>query len=96
MGDTLGQAGDPFAEGGEVPAEIPDFLAHVAQVGPEPSGQGDDQGGREPRKKGFHVPNSRALVVRHVIIFGYGHGLQRAIIDESQHRTPERLIMAQH
>ena len=22
------------------------------------------------------------LVVRHVIIFGYGHGLQRAIIDE--------------
>jgi hypothetical protein len=30
----------------------------------------------------------------------YGHGLQRvlqrAIIDESQHRTPERLIMAQH
>ena len=44
MGDTLGQAGDPFAEGGEVPAEIPDLLAHVAQVGPEPSGQGDDQG----------------------------------------------------
>ena len=37
-----------------------------------------------------------ALVVRHVIIFEYGHGLQRAIIDESQHRTPERLIMAQH
>ena len=37
-----------------------------------------------------------ALVVRHVIIFGHGHGLQRAIIDESQHRTPERLIMAQH
>ena len=37
-----------------------------------------------------------ALVVPHVIIFGYGHGLQRAIIDESQHRTPERLIMAQH
>ena len=36
------------------------------------------------------------LVVRHVIIFGYGHGLQRAIIDESQHRTPEHLIMAQH
>ena len=35
-------------------------------------------------------------MVRHVIIFGYGHGLQRAIIDESQHRTPERLIMAQH
>ena len=56
MGDTLGQAGDPFAEGGEVPAEIPDLLAHVAQVGPEPSGQGDDQGGREPRNKGFHVP----------------------------------------
>ena len=36
------------------------------------------------------------LVVRHVIIFGHGHGLQRAIIDESQHRAPERLIMAQH
>ena len=36
------------------------------------------------------------LVVRHVIIFGHGHGLQRAIIDESQHRKPERLIMAQH
>ena len=36
------------------------------------------------------------LLVRHVIIFEYGHGLQRAIIDESQHRTPERLIMAQH
>ena len=64
MGDTLGQAGDPFAEGGEVPAEIPDLLAHVSQVGPEPSGQGDDQGGREPRKKGFHVPNSSALLAR--------------------------------
>ena len=36
------------------------------------------------------------LVVRHVTIFEHGHGLQRAIIDESQHRTPERLIMAQH
>ena len=36
------------------------------------------------------------LAVRHVIIFGHRHGLQRAIIDESQHRTPERLIMAQH
>ena len=36
------------------------------------------------------------LVVRHVTIFGHGHGLQRAIIDESQHREPERLIMAQH
>ena len=36
------------------------------------------------------------LVVRHVTICGHGHGLQRAIIDESQHRTPERLIMAQH
>ena len=41
-------------------------------------------------------PGGECLVVRHVIIFGYGHGLQRAIIDESQHRTPERLIMAQH
>ena len=37
-----------------------------------------------------------SLVVRHVTIFGHGHGLQRAIIDESQHRRPERLIMAQH
>ena len=36
------------------------------------------------------------LVVRHVTIFGHGHGLQRAIIDEPQHRTPERLVMAQH
>jgi hypothetical protein len=42
------------------------------------------------------LPVSPALVVRHVIIFGHEHGLQRAIIDESQHRTPERLIMAQH
>ena len=36
------------------------------------------------------------LVVRHVTIFGHGQGLQRAIINESQHRKPERLIMAQH
>ena len=42
------------------------------------------------------VGSPASLVVRHVIIFGHGHGLQRAIIDESQHRTPERLIMAQH
>ena len=42
------------------------------------------------------VRRAFCLVVRHVIIFGYGHGLQRAIIDESQHRTPERLVMAQH
>ena len=42
------------------------------------------------------VSGGNRLVVSHVIIFGYGHGLQRAIIDESQHRTPERLIMAQH
>ena len=40
--------------------------------------------------------NGELLVVRHVTIFGHGHGLQRAIIDESQHRKPERLIMAQH
>ena len=46
-------------------------------------------------RRGDPAPRA-ALVVRHVIIFGYGHGLQRAIIDESQHRTPERLIMAQH
>ena len=44
----------------------------------------------------FYDYTSETLVVRHVIIFGHGHGLQRAIIDESQHRTPERLIMAQH
>ena len=31
-------------------------------------------------------------MVRHVTLFGHGHGLQRAIIDESQHRTPELLI----
>ena len=41
-------------------------------------------------------PRPTAMVVRHVTICGYGHGLQRAIIDESQHRKPERLIMAQH
>ena len=29
-------------------------------------------------------------VFRHVTIFGHGHGLQHAIIDESQHSTPER------
>ena len=49
-----------------------------------------------PGVKEKHLDAIRRLVVRHVIIFGYGHGLQRAIIDESQHRTPERLIMAQH
>ena len=48
--------------------------------------------GRSPTS----TPETALLVVRHVIIFGHGHGLQRAIIDESQHRTPERLIMAQH
>ena len=47
---------------------------------------------KEPSRYGAPM----MLVVRHVIIFGHGHGLQRAIIDESQHRTPERLIMAQH
>ena len=47
-----------------------------------------------PRTRTFN--HGAALVVRHVTIFGSGHGLQRAIIDESQHRTPERLIMAQH
>ena len=51
-------------------------------------GQGQKEAGRSRRRY--------PLVVRHVIIFGYGHGLQRAIIDESQHRTPERLVMAQH
>ena len=45
---------------------------------------------------GIEMDGVNYLVVRHVIIFGYGHGLQRAIIDESQHRTPERLVMAQH
>ena len=44
----------------------------------------------------YYFAGREQLVVRHVIIFGHGHGLQRAIIDESQHRTPERLIMAQH
>ena len=48
------------------------------------------------RDRGIQCPCRIWLVVRHVIIFGHGHGLQRAIIDESQHRTPERLIMAQH
>ena len=50
-----------------------------------------------PSVRELHLATARKnLVVRHVIIFGYGHGLQRAIIDESQHRTPERLVMAQH
>ena len=55
--------------------------------------------GRDCRGPGVARPGirpGRALVVRHVTIFGYGHGLQRAIIDESQHRKPECLIMAQH
>ena len=47
---------------------------------------------RGPKARPFPLA---VLVVRHVIIFEYGHGLQRAIIDESQHRTPERLIIAQ-
>ena len=51
--------------------------------------------GRNRIMKLFETLSAR-LVVRHVIIFGHGHGLQRAIIDESQHRKPERLIMAQH
>ena len=52
---------------------------------------------RSTRVQFLSVPRARQhLVVRHVTIFGSGHGLQRAIIDESQHRTPERLIMAQH
>ena len=55
----------------------------------------DDTLGRE-RENYVACFRDDTLVVRHVIIFGYGHGLQRAIIDESQHRTPERLIMAQH
>ena len=45
---------------------------------------------------GLEMDGVNYLVVRHVTIFGHGHGLQRAIIDESQHRKPERLIMAQH
>ena len=51
--------------------------------------------GEEEARRRFESLN-RHLVFRHVIIFGRGHGLQRAIIDESQHRTPEHLIMAQH
>ena len=50
----------------------------------------------ERRESPLFEMQEQGLVVRHVIIFGHGHGLQRAIIDESQHRTPERLIMAQH
>ena len=52
--------------------------------------------GHGPAVRSCPGPDAGQLVVRHVIIFGHGHGLQRAIIDESQHRTPERLIMAQH
>ena len=50
----------------------------------------------EDARRALGLAPSVRLVVRHVIIFGHGHGLQRAIIDESQHRAPERLIMAQH
>ena len=53
--------------------------------------------GPEPTKPDLNKnTRTNALVVRHVTIFGHGHGLQRAIINESQHRKPERLIMAQH
>ena len=51
---------------------------------------------RIPEVTAQTVREMKRLVVRHVTIFGHGHGLQRAIIDESQHRKPERLIMAQH
>ena len=47
-------------------------------------------------RRTLSAPACNTLVVRHVTIFGHGHGLQRAIIDESQHRTPKLLIMAQH
>ena len=61
----------------------------------DPLPQNLDDEGEGPRNLDDEVERVN-LVVRHVIIFGHGHGLQRAIIDESQHRTPERLIMAQH
>ena len=43
-----------------------------------------------------HALGQNNLVVRHAIIFGTDLRLRRAIVDESQHRTPERLVMAQH
>ena len=61
----------------------------------DPLPQNLDDEGEGPRNLDDEFEHVN-LVVRHVIIFGHGHGLQRAIIDESQHRTPERLIMAQH
>ena len=36
------------------------------------------------------------LVVRHVAIFGHGLARPARIVDESQNRTPECLVMAQH
>ena len=36
------------------------------------------------------------LVARHVLIFCHGLALTARIVDESQHRTPEYLVMAQH
>ena len=36
------------------------------------------------------------LVARHVIIFGHGPEFTARIVDESQHRTPECSVMAQH
>ena len=65
---------------------------------PKPGNAGRGKGPQvEAMAKGSRLAGvANGLVVRHVIIFGYGHGLQRAIIDESQHRTPERLVMAQH
>ena len=57
---------------------------------------GTDRPGEGDRLRRSARRATRRLVVRHVTIFGHGHGLQRAIIDESQHRKPERLMMAQH
>ena len=41
-------------------------------------------------------PDGARLVVRHVIILGHGLEFTACIVDDSQHRTPECLVMAKH
>ena len=82
------RSGSPHHRRGARPPSIGSCACRLAHSAPGPLATG------HPTTLPPYQPS--CLVVRHVIIFGYGHGLQRAIIDESQHRTPERLIMAQH
>ena len=64
-----------------------------ASSDPTPRKPGNAGGGKghqvEATAKGSRLTGvADGLVVCHVTIFGHGHGLQRAIIDESQHRNP--------